>query len=408
MASDSQFPTGSKTTFPLEIFRLIFDHCDFSTLKCFRLSCHALEVDIAARIFGSLHFDLLPRSLEITRRVADHPILATHVREIVISDNLLKEYTYEGFRRQLCSVEPGGRWWAIPPDEDDVDPAWSLETDLAVSKDWLRQSFEIYCKYLQAQKSIVAHEAKLNSVFPKLTRLKRIWLRTLDDTEQSQSWVAFSIHVFGVPDCFSLRLWTTFLSSGNNTSALHMILCSTRHMLQLVQSVKIDYVPSHFWYTHSISEGWNSIVNLDLRLEQGQSERRKVLVKCGIRELLRRLDSIEFLRLEITPSCGYFTRLDFAEVFLDIKLTLLQNLQVQTGIIKSKDLLKICENHKDTLRSLSIVDFHLGDSSWECVYPLIVKSLPDSSIMFEGLTDGDGWTTHTALPFGQHMIFDGK
>lgn len=71
MALDLHFPTSLKTTFPLEIFRLIFDHCDFSTLKCFRLSCHALEVDIAARMFGSLHFDLLRRSLDITRRVAD-------------------------------------------------------------------------------------------------------------------------------------------------------------------------------------------------------------------------------------------------------------------------------------------------------------------------------------------------
>ncbi len=197
------------------------------------------------------------------------------------------------------------------------------------------------------------------------------------------------------------------MSSGNNTSALHMILCNTRQMQHFVQSVKIDYVPSHFWYTYSINEGWNSIVNLDLRLEQGHSERRKFLVKCGMRELLRSLDSIRFLRLEITPSCGYHSRLNYGEVFLDTKLTLLQDLQVHTGIITSNDLLEICRKHKDTLRSLSIADFHLGDSSWECIYPLIIESIPNSSIHFEGLTDGDGWTTHTALPFGQHMIFDG-
>lgn len=187
-----------------------------------------------------------------------------------------------------------------------------------------------------------------------------------------------------------------------------MILCSTRYMQHFVQSVKIDYVPSHFWYTYSISEGWNSIINLNLRLEQGQSERRKSLVKCGVRQLLRNLDSIEILRLEITPSCGYFTRLDFGEIFLDIKLTLLQVLHVYTEIITVTNLLGICKMHRDTLRSLSIVDFHLADSSWECMYPLIMKSLPDSSIMFEGLTDGDGWTTHTALPFGQHINFGGK
>lgn len=39
---------------------------------------------------------------------------------------------------------------------------------------------------------------------------------------------------------------------------------------------------------------------------------------------------------------------------------------------------------------------------------MIMKGLPDSSIMFEGLTDGDGWTTHTALSFGQHINFGGK
>ncbi len=123
MASDFHSSSSSKTAFPLEIFRLIFNHCDFTTLKCFRLSCHALQADIAAIIFRSLHFDLLPRSLENIRRVADHPVLATYVREIVVSDNLLKEYTYEDFRRHLFSAEPGGQWWITPQDENDIDPA---------------------------------------------------------------------------------------------------------------------------------------------------------------------------------------------------------------------------------------------------------------------------------------------
>lgn len=409
MASHSHLPTTSKNVFPLEIFRLIFDHSDFATLKCLRSLCRAMEGEIAARIFRCLHFDLLPRSLELARSIAGHPSLGKYVQELIVSDNVLREYNYEDFRRQLCFIEPGSLAWFDPSQESTVfNTTRNPDSDLIVSKKWCRQSFDIYSKYVEAQRDIVSHEAKLPSIFPKLTRLKKIWLRTLDDIEQSRSWVALSMHVFGTTDIFTLRLWTTILSSDKSISALHMVLFNVRHIQHSVHSVKIDCIPSHSWYTYSISEQCSSLVNLDIRLEQGRSERKRVLVRNGIRQLLESLISIEFLRLEFTPSCGYYSRFDFGEIFLDVKLTMLQELHIHTGIIKSSDLLALCTEYRDSLQYLSITDFHLKDSSWENFYPLIVESLPNVSIMFEGLTSGDGWTTHTALPFGQRITFSAK
>lgn len=88
-----------------------------------------------------------------------------------------------------------------------------------------------------------------------------------------------------------------------------------------------------------------------------------MLVRNGIRQLLESLSSIELLRLEITLSCSYYSRFDFREIFLDVKLTILQELQIHTGIIKSSDLLALYTEYRDSLKYLSITDFHLKDSS---------------------------------------------
>jgi len=184
MASYLHLPTSSKNVFLLEILRLIFDYSDFATLKSLRSLCRAVEGEIAARIFRYLYFDLLPRSLEAVRRVVGHPSLGKYVQELIVSDNILREFNYEDFRRQLYFIEPGSLAWFDPLQESTAfNTIRSPDLDLIVSKKWCRQSFNIYSKYVEAQRDIVTHEAKLPSIFPNLTKLKKIWLRTLDNIE---------------------------------------------------------------------------------------------------------------------------------------------------------------------------------------------------------------------------------
>lgn len=106
------------------------------------------------------------------------------------------------------------------------------------------------------------------------------------------------------------------------------------------------------------------------------------------------------MHLKITPSCCYFSRIDFGTVFGDVKLTKLQELAIQTGLINRQNLLDVLARHKYTLRLISITDFHLNQGSWRESYDALRTDLPDCDINLEALTDGNGWRIDTAVPWG--------
>ncbi len=396
----------SRTSFfPLEILRLIFNQCDIRTLKRLRLLNHAMETELNPKVFNTLHIDVLPQSLKATRMIAFQPTLAKHVQEIVISDNLLRSYTYEAFQRRLCLHEfYNSEWLGQRNDSPNSSILADEDSSYILSRDRCRQSFDTYHKYLRAQKGIVQNKAKFHSILSRLIRVERIRLKTLSNIKQSTYWTNFSIEVFGNIDRFSLRTWTTpLVDTGEKISALSMMIRNVHRLAHQVFSVHVDYIPCHCWHLPTVNPIYLTLKILDIRVAQGQSSQERTIVLTGLRHLIQNLGSVETLKLEITPSCGYFTRLDFGDIFSDVKLSMLQDLAFCTGIITSYDLLKIHVLHGETLRSFSIVDFHLRDSQWNNIYPLLTKDLRHSIIIFEGLTDGDGWTTHTALPFGETL-----
>ena len=86
---------------PPEVLSINFSHCDLPTSKNLRLLSKASNEELAPGIFRTLILDLLPQSVKAAQMIASSPVLALYVQEIIISDNILKKYSFENFRRQL-------------------------------------------------------------------------------------------------------------------------------------------------------------------------------------------------------------------------------------------------------------------------------------------------------------------
>ena len=392
---------------PPEVLLIIFSHCDLRTLKILRLLSKASNEELVPNVFRILILDFLPQSVKAAQMIASSPTLALHVREIIISDNILKKYSFEDFRRQLYYNinDP-----EISEDVDSSKPENDNPKTLVVSSTRsCRVSFNLYCRFVSAQREIITTDkAKLHQIFAKLTNLDTIKLRSLDEMQSSKAWNLFSKAVFGVSGSFSLYPWTLpALKEGEKKlSILGPVIRQICQMNQPIFRVQVSFVPSHCWMLPDISTVCSILKVLDIRIEDGQFPREKFIVRRAFRNLILNLVAIEKLKLEMTPSCGYLARCDFGEIFADVKLTLLQDLQLQTGLITSPALVKIFDNHADTLNTFSVVDFHVTDCTWTDVYMRLRNIIRHNTIVFEGLTQGDGWTTDTALPFGQRLIID--
>ena len=221
--------------------------------------------------------------------------------------------------------------------------------------------------------------------------------------QSSTAWDLFGKTVFGVSGSFSLYPWTlpTLKDGEKKLSVLGPVIRRISEMNRPICRVQVSFIPSHCWELPDMSTVCSTLKVLDIRIEVGQFSRK------AFRNLILNLVTIENLKLEMTPSCGYLTRYDFGEIFADMKLIFLLDLHLQTGLITSQALVQIFDYHADTLNNFSVVDFHIIDCTWTDVCVKLREIIRHSTIiLFEGLTEGDGWTIDTALPFGQRLIID--
>ena len=342
-------------------------------------------------LFRTVSLDILPQSIEILRMIANCPSLACHVQTLVVSTNLLPPCAYLQFKRRICYQESLRSAQLEMPS---LYPSWIRNMHRQSN---VRRRYKRYCYYLDRQIEILA---SLQLTIAKLLQLKNLEFRVLNDADESRRWLTFSHEVFG-NDSFDLDSGTivTF-NNGSHLCVTHSLLSGMYHHLT---SLEIDYVSCSCWYYEHYTEVWRHLRHLKICAEQGSTVKEICFVRAGLRRMLLNIGLIEFLHLEITPSCGYLSRTNFGEVFADIQLTSLQYLTIHTGKISLPDLLGVFQLHKGILRLFNVTDLHLIDDQWESVFTLLKDSLHDCVAIFEGVTDGDGWSIRAVVPFGNAL-----
>ncbi len=230
--------------------------------------------------------------------------------------------------------------------------------------------------------------------------MKKIKLRLLFDAEQSRFWQTFDHEIFASNDGdFDFRFKTTAtLYNDTHLCVTHSLL---DEMSDRLTSLEIDFIPCTFWQFEHYTGVWSHLRHLRICAKHGSTLEETCSVKAGLRKILLNIGLIEFLHLEITPTCGYLSRTDFGELFADVQLTVLQYLKICTGKISLHDLLRVFKIYKSKLQLFYITDLHLVDGRWETVFSLLKGCLHNSVVSFEGITDGDGWSIRAVVPFNR-------
>lgn len=376
---------------PLELRIVTYDYCELPSLKNLRLSCHKFQDEIDPILFHTVFLDLLPQSVETLRMIADNHI-ASHIQELVVSTNLLPDISPLTFERLLrCSNHSSLARF----ETQQILPSCMLRLQ---GKFRIWQRYRRYSYYVNQQRNLLLSQASLQRIIVKLVRLKKLKLQVLNNVEQSRCWFNFSRKVFGRDKDFDLC--PIILSrSDTHLCAIHMLL----KMCHNLTSLEIDQVSCSCWQFEFYTAVWRHLKRLRLCAQQGSTVEEADDVKTGLRKVLLELDLIEFLHLEITPTCAYLRRINIGEIFEDRKLTVLQHLCICTGKILFKDLLDMIQIHRRKLLMLSMTDVHLIDNSWEKTFQILKESLHNCVATFEGVTDGDGWTIREVVPFGQTL-----
>jgi hypothetical protein len=379
---------------PPELRVLIYNYCELSTLKSLRSSCRMFERETNSILFHTVSLDILPQSISTLRMIANRSSLACHVQKLVVSTNLLRPCSFSTFKRQLCHEEH------ISLSQLDLLPysRWILSIS---HRSKVRRRYKRYCHYLNRQKEILRDRASLQLTLIKLFRVKKVELRLLFDAEQSRFWQTFDHEIFASSNDgdFNFRFTTTAtLYNDTNLCVTHSLL---DEMSDRLTSLEIDFIPCTFWQFEHYTGVWSHLRHLKICAEHGSTLEETCSVKAGLRKILLNIGLIEFLHLEITPTCGYLSRTDFGELFADVQLTVLQYLKICTGKISLHDLLRVFKVYKSKLQLFYITDLHLVDGRWETVLSLLKGCLHNSVVSFEGITDGDGWSIRAVVPFNR-------
>lgn len=96
----------------------------------------------------------------------------------------------------------------------------------------------------------------------------------------------------------------------------------------------------------------------------------------------------------------YRDRFDFAVALLNADtLTRLQDLTIETGIMKEDDLVRLFEKFSHSLRKLNIRDVHLYNGHWQMIFSAFQSPGISCEIELEALTEDNGWYVVTILSF---------
>jgi hypothetical protein len=383
---------------------MIMDFCGRAEQKCLRCCCTSLNASVLPLLYRTVFLDILPSSMVRVNNIANKPEIGHHVTELVISTNLLAPCSIRSFERQIRYHEPASLKFL---DEDvslvidqistegllDTYPVWK-------TRSWLASRFKSYRNYVHFQKTHLESQAMtLYYMLIKFVNLRKLTMYKLDDITKSFSWVAVSKDVFSdVEDCFSLHNWTSVMADNLSVFAyLLMNYGSLEHRLNFLQ---IDFIAGETWQLANIYEAWGNLRVLKLHAGCDNTKQARSVVTQGLAMVIPRIPLIIELQISIVPSCGYLSRIDFNRVFCkSSRLTNLQVLSIQTGVIDQRNLLALYERHRDTLQTLIICDFHLSDGTWQELLAELSANTDRCNFILEALTHGDGWSIETVVPF---------
>jgi len=389
---------------PHEIQLIIIHFCGRAEQKTLRCCCKALNAYVLPVLYPTVFVDILSSSRSRVNNIANKAEIGYHVRELVISDNLLAPCSLRSFERQIRYHEPASLKFL-----DEVVPLVidqsSIETlldscSIWKTRSWLKYCFKIFWEYVTFQKTHLRSESMtLCSLLMKFPNLRKATLYKLDDITKSISWADVSKEVFpNAEDCFSLHNWTSTMIDNLSIFAHLMLNCG--RLMDRLASLEIDFVASETWQLAGIYEAWSKLRILKLHAGCDNTRQARSMVAQGLAIVIQRIPLVTELRISIVPSCGYLSRIDFHHVFCNSsQLTNLQILGIQTGMIDQRNLLALYQRHRDTLHTLTICDFHLSNGTWQEVLAQFSDNADRCNFILEALTDGDGWNIETVIPF---------
>ena len=389
---------------PCELLLIIVNFCNQAEQKSLRLCCRALNTYVVSVLYRTVYLDILPSSINRVTSIANKYEIGLHVKELVVSTNLLAPYSLASFERQIRYNEPASLK-NVTEDVALMIDHTSIEALLGTysiwkTKFWLQSRYKCYCNYVRLQKYLLRSESMtLRSLILKLVKLQKVTMCKLDDTGKSVAWTDFSKEVFlDAEECFSLHNWTNTTVDGLSIFA-HLMLNDGRLGSRLT-SVETGFVACEIWQSAKIYEAWSSIRILKIHAGCDDTEQARSLVTQGLVMIIHSIPLVITLQISVAPSCGYASRIDFHRVFSESEqLTNLQELDLQTGVITHQNFLALYRRHRDSLKLFTVCDLHLSDGDWQEVLTQLSIDTDKCHFIFEALTDGDGGNIRTVIPF---------
>jgi len=390
---------------PHEIRIIIIDFGGRAEQKNLRCCCTALNAYVLPFLYRTVFLDILPSSMSRVDNIANKPEIGHHVRELIISTNLLAPCSIRTFERLIRYSEPASLKFLdedIPLVIDQTSIEGLLDTyPVWKTRSWLASRFKSYRKYVHFQNTHLGSESMtLYYLLIKFINARKLTMYKLDDITKSLSWAAVSKDVFSdVEDCFSLHSWTSSVMA-DNLSVFAYLMLNYGSLGHRLTSLQIDFVACETWQSANIHEAWSKLRVLKLHAGCDNTKQTKSVVTQGLAMVISRIPLVRELQISIVPSCGYLSRIDFHRVFRESsQLTNLQVLGIQTGVIDQRNLLALYKRHRDTLQTLTICDFHLSAGTWQELLAVLSADTDRCNFIVEALTHGDGWSIETVVPF---------
>ena len=383
---------------------MIINYCGRAEQKTLRRCCTALNAFVLPFLYCTVFLDILPSSMSRVENIANKPEIGRHVRELIISTNLLAPCSLRSFERQIRYHEPASLKFLdedIPLVIDQISIEGLLDTyPVWKTRSWLKSRFKSYSEYVHFQKThLESKSMTLYYLLIKFVNLRKLTMYKLDDITKSFSWVAVSKDVFSdVEDCFSLHNWTSVMA--DNLSVFAYLSLNYGSLGHRLTSLQVDFIASEIWQLANIYEAWGNLRVLKLHAGCDNTKQARSLVTQGLALVIQSIPLVRVLQISIAPSCAYLSRIDFHRVFCNsYRLMYLQVLGIQTGVIDQRNLLALYKRHRDTLQTLTICDFHLSDGTWQEIFAELSPDTDRCNLILEALTQGDGWSIETVVPF---------
>jgi len=247
---------------PQEIQLVIILFCGQAEQKTLRCCCRALNAYVLPILYRTVFLDILPSSMSRVHNIANKAEIGHHVRELVISNNLLAPCSLRSFERQIRYHEPASLKF-LDEDIPLIMDQSSIETlldscSIWETRSWLKSHFKSYWRYVTFQKTHLTSESMtLRSLLLKFPNLRKVTIYKLDDITKSISWVDVSKEVFpNAEGCFSLHNWASTMIDNFSIFAHLMLNCS--RLMDRLTSLEIDFVARLFHKSLSESNSRSS------------------------------------------------------------------------------------------------------------------------------------------------------